>query len=148
MKNEIIHIQTHENDDWIFGETREENFLIGTWMKLKKKNMWFQNSFEDIIIKNMKIPISTELLKQCKKYEGSVDFLHSLSYMCRSEEITLTEKQINFLIRILLENYDIPILALKYFCMSGIKAGISSKDIEKKLKEIREKYDTSMDTHI
>lgn len=112
--------------------------------------IWFSDSFENIIHNYMKLPLNKEMIKQASSYEGDVNFLHRLDFMCKKSyydhdkrvetKFDLNEKQINFMARMLLQNYDIPVIALQKFCILGLMSEIPTKDIEKKLKEIVDKH--------
>ena len=115
-------------------------------------NHWFQKSIEDIIRIDMGIPLNDEMIKQIRPHEGDTNILYRLSYMVEPKylnhetreaiDFSLTDKQINFLARMMLQNIDISVIALKKACMSGLMAGIPTKDIEFKIKQVREKYKT------
>lgn len=133
------HIVTHSDDNFDYGYSiSEDEEKSSNWMKSKEVH-WSNLSYSDII-KQLNIPINNEMFKQISKYEGDTHFLYKLYFMCKSEEIALTEKQIGFMIRLLMANPDVYLLALKHFAVSGLKAGKSNKEIETKLKEIQDKH--------
>lgn len=133
-------IQTHEDERWIYGYSiSDTGERLSDWMKLKHP-LWVTNKFQEII-QNMKIPLNNEMMKQISKYEGDTHFLYKLNYMTKSDQIQLTDKQVNFMARFLIANEDISVWALKHFVITGFQAGKSNKDIELKMKEIREKHE-------
>ena len=142
LSKNLLSQKTHEDAEWEYGETLENGVRLSTWMK-PKSDWWFNKKQADIIVDFMGIPLNQEMLKQIGSYEGDTKFLYRLTHMCKPTDIELTEKQINFMARILLSNNDINVLALRHFCVSGLKAGVATKDIEKKLKEIRAKHETT-----
>ena len=125
----------------MYGDTYEDDAKIGTWMKSKDQNIWFTKQFETIIREELNLPLNNEMIKQARSYEGDSNFFNRLAYMCKSTELELTEKQINFLARMLMQNYDLSVHALHHFCISGLIANITTKDIERKLSEIRKKHE-------
>jgi len=120
-----------------------------------KSEHWSSHKFEDIILKDMGIPLNQEMLKQAKVHEGDTDFLYKLHFMTRGyvfehaerkvEMFQLNPKGINFLARMLLQFYQIPVLALQHACMSGMVANASSKQIEAKIKEVVEQHGRDTD---
>ena len=111
---------------------------------------WSSHKFEDIIIKDMGIPLNPEMLKQAKVHEGDTNFLYKLSFMTKGyvfshaektfTTVQLNTKQINFMARMLLQFYEIPVLALQHACMSGIMSRVPTKQIETRIREMVEHH--------
>jgi hypothetical protein len=114
-------------------------------------DFWFTHNLEVVIREDMGIPLNDEMIKQARSYDGDMNFIHKLNFMCKTlryedeTHLTYTDKQVNFMARMLMQNYDIPIYALKVFCDRGLRQNVPTKEIEKKLKEVRARHEQSPD---
>tara|TARA_R110000868_G_scaffold25423_9_gene99195 strand:- start:13256 stop:13621 length:366 start_codon:yes stop_codon:yes gene_type:complete len=107
-------------------------------------------TFEDVILKDMGIPLNAKMLKETKVYEGDPEFLYKLQFMTKGyvfedaerdvEIFQLNPKAINFMSRMLLQFYQVPVLALQDACMSGMLSNASGKQIEAQIKQLVEQH--------
>ena len=140
------HIVVKEDADWIYGETHDtDGIKLTDWIK-PKSNFWFHSDWKTIIRDKLNLPLNDEMIKQTIPFEGDCDFLDHLYLMCNPDWIELTDKQVNFMARFLIAHYDLVqdnpavVVALKQFAISGLKAGVSTKEIESTIKQIRAKH--------
>lgn len=139
MNQNII---TNTDDRWIYGESWDKHGTkLTEWMKTKHVG-WFVHDHKTIVREKIGIPLNDEMMKQITKFEGDTDFLYRLRAMCHNtdDSIDLTEKQINFMARFMLANIDIPVYVLRHFVVGGLKANVPTKEIENKMKEVRERH--------
>ena len=105
-----------------------------------KGTHWFYDYWVDVIRKHMQLPLNDEMIKQTLSFEGDTEFLDKLYIMCdpRATWIELNEKQINLMCRVLLAYYDLPIMLVKWASHTLLQQGLKNKDIELKMKQIKE----------